>query len=432
MPRPRRTGEAYSMLTWAEAQSIVLARTPVPARRRVRLEEAPGRHLAEPLIARNDSPPFDVSAVDGFAVHPADVAAASKGHPVHLPLSGSIHAGESATTQLQRGTAIRIMTGACVPPGVGAIVKREHCREEASAIEVCRGVTAGGNIRLRGGEFRKGRKILLPGVLVTPPVAGLLAAFGYARVWVYDRPAVMIAVTGDELLAPSQALRPGKIRDANTYALAAAVQAMGIEKSQTLRLTDRPAVLKRHFAAALRRFDALLVVGGISVGDHDFVRQILTELGVKEEFWRVAIKPGKPAYFGLYDRPQRGAAGRQNDKRRPCVVFGLPGNPVSALVCFHQLVKPALLKMMGAIPVKPQVRKARLIGELHKRPGRLEWVRGILSNKGDKVTVEPAASQDSHMLGGLAQANCLIQFPQGAEFLADGSEVIVEPLSWHA
>jgi molybdopterin molybdotransferase len=419
------------MLSWDKARSIVLARTPVLARRRVRLENSPGRTLAEPLIARNDSPPFDVSAVDGFAVHPADVAAASQRQPVCLQLSGAIYAGEPATNRLRRGTAIKILTGACVPRGAGAVVMKEDCREGRTTVEVCRAVTTGENLRPRGGEFRKGRRILPPGVPITPPVVGLLASFGYAEVFVYDRPAVTIVATGDELLPPSETLRPGKIRDSNSYALTAAVQALGIETHRTLRLKDRPAVLRRRLADELERAGVLLVAGGVSVGDRDFVRPILTELGVKEEFWRVAIKPGKPAYFGLCHRPRRARnVARSATRRPPCLVFGLPGNPVSALVCFHQFVKPSLLKMMGKMPAPAQPLHARLIGERRKRPGRLEWIRGVMSVERGELTVHPASGQESHMLGGLAQANCLIQFPEAVDFLADGCEVVVEPLSW--
>jgi molybdopterin molybdotransferase len=419
------------MLTWDEAKSCVLARTPVLSRRRVRLEAAPGRILAEPLIARNDSPPFDMSAVDGFAVHPRDVAVASECRPVCLQLTGTIHAGDSVKTCLRSGNAIKILTGACVPQGAGAIVMKEYCQEAPAAVMVCRTVRAGENIRPCGGEFRKGQNVLPPGVPITPPVAGLLAAFGYASVFVYEQPAVTIVVTGDELLSPSQKLRPGKIRDANSYALVAAVQALGIEKYRVTRLKDRPVVLKRHLADALKRSDMLLVVGGMSVGDHDYNRTILRELGIKEHFWRMAVKPGKPAYFGLFDRlgGVRASCSRFR-RRRPCIVFGLPGNPVSALVCFHQLVKPALLRMMGMSPVAPLTLRARLAGERRKQPGRLEWLRGILSCHEGGVRVEPTSGQDSHMLGGLARANCLIQFPQAADCLADGTEVIVEPLSW--
>jgi molybdopterin molybdotransferase len=305
---------------------------------------------------------------------------------------------------------------------------KEDCREEAAAVTVLRPASPGHNIRPRAGEFRKGQTVLPPGLLITPPVAGLLATFGYAGVMVYETPAVTIAVTGDELLAPSQRLRPGKIHDANTFALAAAVQMIGIQTIRTVRLPDQPARLKRHLSAAMRRSDVLLTVGGISVGDHDYVRAVLGELGVHEDFWRVAVKPGKPAFFGRWRYPSAGRAGGR--RRRHGLVFGLPGNPVSALLCFHQLVKPALWKLMGRRSQAPMILHARLVGERRKSPGRLEWVRGVLSCADDGLRVKPTSGQDSHMLGGLAQANCLIRFPREAEQLADDEEVVVEPLSW--
>ena len=416
------------MLSWEEAQSTVLARTPVLPGERVALNAAAGRVLAEPLIARNDSPPFAVSAVDGFAVHPTDVAAASQAGPVRLRLAGVVHAGDSVAARLARRTAIKILTGAAVPQGAGAVVMQEYCAEASDHVQVLRSAAAGENIRRRGAEFRKGREVLPTGVRVTPPVMGLLATFGYPRVMVHRRPTVAILVTGDELLSPTQPLGPGKIRDANSYALAAAVQALGIADCRTLRLKDRPALLKKRFAEALGSCDVLLIAGGMSVGDRDYARPILDELGVREQFWRVAVKPGKPAFFGTFERPQRKPAGARS--RHPCLVFGLPGNPVSALVCFHQLVKPALLKMMGLAAAASPAHPARLAGERRKPRGRLEWLRGVLSWQDGEALVQPTSGQESHMLGGLARANCLIQFPQDAEVLADGTQVLVEPLSW--
>ena len=419
------------MLTWDQAISRVLAEVPVLGRHRILLKAALGRVLAEPLIARSDAPPFDVSAVDGFAVHPADLANASETRPVHLRPAGTIHAGDSPRLKPRPGSAIKILTGACVPSTAGAVVMKEYCREEPTAVTVSRTVASGENIRRRGGEFRKGQEVLPPGVPITPPVIGLLATFGYAKVFVHELPAVTIAVTGDELLSPSQPLRPGKIRDANSYALGAAVRAMGIEKSRTIRLKDRPALLKKHLADALRRSDVLLTVGGMSVGDRDYVRGVLNELGAEERFWRMAVKPGKPAYFGVYAPPtSRNVDGSPSRRRRTCLVFGLPGNPVSALVCFHQLVRPAFLKMMGRSVQSPLALRARLVGERRKAPGRLEWLRGVLSCNHGVLRVEPTLGQDSHMLGGLARANCLIKCPQDAELLADGEEVVVESLSW--
>lgn len=415
------------MLTWDEAVRRVITRTPALPQRRVRLEAAAGLILAEPLIARHDSPPFDASAVDGFAVHCEDVTAASNARPVRLRLAGTTHAGDVAAKRLLRGTAVKTLTGAGVPCGAGAVVMKEDCREEPAAVTVLRPATPGQHIRPRAGEFRRGQTVLLPGLPITPPVAGLLATFGYSAVKVYETPAVTIAVTGDELLAPSQRLRPAKIYDANTFALAAAVKMIGIQTIRTARLPDQPACLKRRLSAAMRRTDVLLTVGGMSVGDHDYVRAVLDELGVHEDFWRIAVKPGKPAYFGRWRRP----AGRAGSRRsRLGLIFGLPGNPVSALLCFHQLVKPALWKLMGRRPQVPMTLRARLVGERRKSPGRLEWVRGVLTCTGDSLRVQPTSGQDSHMLGGLARANCLIRFPREAEHLADDAVVVVEPLSW--
>ena len=419
------------MLTWKEALTSTLAETPIGPRRRVGIDQAVGRVLAQPVIARNDSPPFDMSAVDGFGVYPADVARAGERCPVRLRLAGTVRAGDSTRIRLRRGSAVRLLTGAWLPPGVGAVVMKEYCREEPSLVTVNRSVRAGENTRRQGGEFRKGQQVLDAGLRITPPVVGLLAAFGHATVLVYAQPVVTIAVTGDELLSVHEGLRRGQIRDSNSYALAAAVRELGVDDCRVLRLKDRPALLKQHFAAALRQSHVLLTVGGISVGDYDYVRAVLGELGVREVFWRVAIKPGKPAYFAVWDRKARSKRTRSRRSGcRSCLVFGLPGNPVSALVCFHQLVRPALLRMMGMSVVEPLVLPARLVGDRRKEPGRLEWVRGRMSTRDGEAVVEPTRGQDSHMLGGLARANCLISFPQNDSHLADGEWVMVEPLTW--
>lgn len=429
--RNPRAVKADTLMSWDTARERILARTPVLPTQRLLLEKASGFMLAEPLRAQNDAPPFDVSAVDGFAVCADDLIDATEARPARLRLAGVIHAGDVFKTRLVRGTTIKIMTGGCVPRGAGAIVMREYCQEEGTTVTVFRRVERGENIRPRGGEFRKGQRVLPLGATITPPVVGLLAAFGYARVCVHRYPRVTIVVTGDELLAPSQPLRPGKIRDSNSYALAAAVRGMGIETCRVYRVGDQPSAVQTRLRAALRTSEVLLTVGGVSVGDHDHVRPILNALGVQEQFWRMAIKPGKPAYFGTFARSSGKCVQRGATKARGTgLVFGLPGNPVSALVCFHQLVKPALLRMMGGPPQLPLTVSARLVGARRKPPGRLEWLRGCLSSANGELQVEPVSGQDSHMLGGLAKANCLIHFPQDADYLPEGTQVLVEFLSW--
>jgi molybdopterin molybdotransferase len=416
------------MMSWQEALPMVLARVPVMgAKESVPFERAAGRILAQPVKARNDTPPFDSSAVDGFGVNPADVAKATPHAPVRLECVRTIQAGQSARMRLRRGMAVKLMTGACVPAGVGGIVMREFCQEEGSVVLVSRAVKAGEHIRPRGGEFRKGQEVLPAGTRVTPPVVGLLATFGLTTVNVYAQPVVAIVVTGDELLPPGERLRPGKIRDCNSYGLRAAARAIGIEDCTAIRVKDHPALLQQRLGSALRRANVLLTVGGVSVGDYDYVRPVLEALGVRQVFWRVAVKPGKPAYFGIFDQARRSGAARG----RQCFVFGLPGNPVSALVGFHQMVKPALLKMMGMTGGPPLTLRARLAGARHKEAGRMEWVRGVLQTRADQLVVRPTAGADSHMLGGLARANCLVRLPRAASYVADGEVVIVEPLKWY-
>jgi molybdopterin molybdotransferase len=415
------------MITYDRALRAILERTAPLPRRFLTIEKAAGSALASPVRAPWDLPRTDQSSVDGFGVRAADVAAASKRRPCVLTLAGIIRAGERARGRLRAGTAAKILTGASVPAGVEAVVMKEYCREGAGIVRIEEAVRPGENIRRRGEERRRGEIVLDAGTRVTPPVAGVLASFGIKRVAVHGAPRVATVTTGDELVPVGRKIgaNASRMYDANSPALAAALAGLGIEERRAYRVKDDKAALTRTLRAALDANDIVITVGGISVGDYDYVKDVLAGLGVATVFWRVAVKPGKPIFFGLGRGRSRGRG-----RGRPTLVFGLPGNPVSALVTFHQFVKPAIRALMGERSFRPAAVAAVLRRELRKEADRLEWVRGVLSREEGALVVTPCRGQGSHMLAGLAGANCLIEFPHGATRLAAGSTVAVTPLSW--
>jgi molybdopterin molybdotransferase len=257
---------------------------------------------------------------------------------------------------------------------------------------------------------------------ITPPVVGLLANLGYKAFAVREKPKVSIVVTGDELIQPGKMLGPGQIYDSNSYALESALTALGISNVAIIHARDTRKETKEAFKQAFAESDVVISSGGVSVGDHDYVKEILEGMNVRTIFWRVKIKPGKPVYFGVLE-----AKTSQQTK----LIFGLPGNPVSVLVTFHQFVKPALLKLMGASKQNNAQFAASNKKRLKKVPGRLDFVRGRLScTEQGQLEVAATTGQDSHMLSGLAFADCLVHFDEDAEYLEDGQTASIDLISW--
>jgi molybdopterin molybdotransferase len=407
------------VITFAEARSVVISHSQPLDAERVELTHLLARHLASNVRSPVDIPFFDNSAMDGCGVRVADVAGASPESPVLLPLQGTVRAGDSAGVPLPAGTAVKLLTGAPVPPGVEAVVMAEHTEERDGAVAVSRPVKLGENIRRRGEEFGVGDDVLAAGTVVTPAVIGLLASLGYGAVEAHRLPRVGVIVTGGELVQPGQARGPAQIYDANSWSLSAALRALGIAERALARARDELAATQEQLAQMLPQFDVVLVTGGVSVGEYDFVKEACAGLGVTTRFWQVAMKPAKPTYFGTY---------AQDDRVK--LVFGLPGNPAAVLVAFHQLAKPGLLRLMGAPEVVPRLLQATLTSGLRKRPGRVEFVRARLETRDGRPMVTPTAGQGSHMLGGLAVANCLLHVPAEVERLSAGDLVTAEQISW--
>ncbi|MBX9668495.1 MAG: molybdopterin molybdotransferase MoeA [Candidatus Obscuribacterales bacterium] len=416
------------LLTYDQALEKVLDTTRPLAQEEVALGEILDRFLAQDVVAQFDLPRFDNSAVDGFGVRSEDVESASESNPVKLALKTTIHAGNSGDiAPLEKGETVKILTGAPVPPSVEAVIMREYCREVDGYVFVETAASLGENIRRRGDEVRTGDHVLPSGLQVTPPVVGLLAGFGYAKFAVSRQPRVAIVVTGDELVKPGGTLASGQIFESNSYALVAAVKALGLSDCRAIHALDTREAVLEAFTEALEHADVVVSAGGVSVGEHDFVKTVLEEdLKVNTVFWRVAIKPGKPVYFG-YQNSSGDAKGRK-------LVFGLPGNPVSALVTFNLFVKAALRKMQrGAAQPVSDGWHALVAANMKKKAGRMDFVRGILSCSPEgALNVLPTRGQDSHMLSGLAKANCLIQFGADEESLLQGQCVKLEWLDWHS
>ena len=416
------------MISFEDARATILENVQTAPKTRVKLEKLLGSVLGEPVIANYDMPHFDNSAVDGYAVCLADVRDASATNMIQLPVAGEVRPGDQAPGTMPSGSAYRIFTGASVPAGADAVVMKEVCENLGDSVRIGSCPESGQHIRRRGEEFLRGKQVLPEGVRVTPAVVGLLASLGQASFMVHRKPTVAVISTGNELLKPGKNLTSGKIYDSNSFALIAALEALGIEEFLPLHCREDASETKKVLGLALDFADVIITAGGISVGDHDYVKPVLEELGVKTLFYKVAMKPGKPVFFGVSSVNKKG-------KRQ--YVFGLPGNPVSALVTFHQLVRPAILKIVGEEQNGdnsrlPEHLKATLTSSLKKNPDRMEFVRAIVSMKDDQMIASPCTGQDSHMLGGLAEANALIVLPTGSTGAAANDKVEVVLLNWHA
>jgi molybdopterin molybdotransferase len=382
----------------------------------VGLEQSLGRVLAEDVRANRDLPPYDVSAMDGYALRSADLA----NIPATLEVIEDIKAGDLPAKTVQAGQCARIMTGAPVPQGADAVIRVEDTLASPdNLVQINVAVKPGNDVRLRGEGMRNGDVVLTAGTAVTPGVTGVLATVKQAQVQVYRRPRVAILSTGNELEDMDDPVDPNKIPNSNSYALMAQVQALGIEPDLLGIARDDPAELEEYLQRGLR-FDVLLVSGGTSVGVHDYVRPVVEALGVQMKFWRVAMKPGHPVAFGVLQR--------NSDAASTAFVFGLPGNPVSSMVCFEQFVAPALRRMMGHERLFRRTIAARLTHGMKHQPGRTEFVRVTLAKEEGGYAATSTGAQGSGMLLSMARADGLLVVPAESTGLVAGEQVIVQLL----
>jgi molybdopterin molybdotransferase len=388
------------LLTIEDALRSILEHTRPLPHEDVALDEAAGRVLAEPAIARVDLPPFASSAMDGFTVRLDDT-------PGTLPIAFRIAAGRPAPGALASGTAAAIATGGAVPDGADAVVPVERAIERDSHVEISERPPPNAHIRPRGGDVEAGSVVVEAGVRLGSAQIGAVAAAGVPTVHCSRRPRVAVLATGSELRAPGDALAPGEIFESNRPMLASALSHFGAEVQLLPVVADDEAAhrsaLERGLAA-----DVLVTSGGVSMGPHDLVRKVEAELGVEEIFWGVAVKPGKPLSFGV---------------RRGTLVFGLPGNPVSSLVGSVLFVGPALLALQGANDLGPRYESGWARVAFRRNGNRDEFVRARRSLTEAGVLLEPISGQESHMIVRAASADSLVHVPRGEGELEPGSSV---------
>ncbi|WP_429020389.1 molybdopterin molybdotransferase MoeA [Aeromonas allosaccharophila] len=370
------------------------------------LPEALGRVLASDIASPLAVPPFDNSAMDGYAVRLVDLAS---GTP--LIMAGKAFAGQPYQGEWLAGHCVRIMTGAPVPAGTDAVVMQEETQADGDRITFLAQPEPGQNIRRAGSDIGKGACVLPAGTRLTPREMPLLASLGVATVAVRRPLKVAIFSTGDELKPVGTPLAYGDIYDSNRYGVRAMLARMGCDCLDLGIIPDDPAQLRAAFIRADEEADVLITTGGVSVGEADFTKQLLDELG-EIGFWKLAIKPGKPFAFGRLPRAW---------------FFGLPGNPVSAMVTFDQLVQPALAKLAGQHFERPLQLQAIAAKPLKKSPGRLDFQRGILSQGPNGLEVRSTGSQDSAVFSSLSRANCYIVLERERGCVAAGETVTVEP-----
>ncbi|HEY1798896.1 MAG TPA: gephyrin-like molybdotransferase Glp [Stellaceae bacterium] len=392
------------MISVDEALGRLLAPlAPVPPEQ-LAIADCVGRVLAENVAARRTQPPFAVSAMDGYAVRAADVATV----PATLRIVAEIPAGAGFGGQLGEGEAARIFTGAPLPQGADTIVIQEDTERDGDRVEVKEGAPKGTYVRRAGLDFSEGDVLLKAGRRLTPRDIGLAAAMNRPWLFVYRRPRIAILSTGDEIVMPGDPIGPHQIVSSNLLALAAFVTASGAEPVMVGNAPDDPDAL-RHIAAAARGVDLFVTTGGVSVGEHDLVRGVLSEDGLAIDFWEIAMRPGKPLMFGHY---------------RNVPMVGLPGNPVSTLVCSLIFLKPAIQRLSGLPDGSDPPVSARLGRALKQNDRRQDYLRSRLERASDgALTVIPFERQDSSMMHPLAASDCLVIRPPHAPAIDVGAEV---------
>lgn len=388
------------MLPLDEARARILARCQPLGAQSIGLGDADGRALAVDVIADVALPRFDNAAMDGFAARAADL-------PGTLPIDGEVAAGHPGGP-LAAGHARRIMTGAPLPEGADCVVMKEDAGDRGDAVALP-AAPAGQHVRRAGEDVAPGQLVVAKGALLDAGAIGALAALGHARVTVGRRPRVAILPTGDELVPLGQAPGPGQVVESNGWALAAQVREAGGEPVLHPIARDTPEALGHAVAAALADADVLLTSGGVSAGDHDHVRGALAAAGVAIDFWKVAIKPGKPLVFGV------AASG--------ALAFGLPGNPVSSMVCFELFVRPALRALAGAAVLERPRAEVRLGRAYAKPPGRAHVLRARLRRDGEALVAELHDRQGSGMLSSMIDVDALVELAAGRGDVAAGALV---------
>ncbi len=379
---------------------------------KVNILDALGRVIGEDVHAGRAIPPKDNSAMDGYALRAGDTRGASEETPAILEVVEEIPAGFIPEKRIGPGQAARIMTGAPVPEGADAVVRMEESRKEASRVAILVEAAVGQDIRRAGEDVQPGEKVICRGDVIRPAEIGMLSALGRSFISVHQRPLVAIVATGDELTDIDEPLSPWKIVSSNSYSLAALVLDCGAVPIQIGIAKDRRADLLAKFRAAMRA-DLIVSSGGVSVGDYDLVKEVMREEGNRMQFWRVAMKPGRPLAFGAMGEVP---------------IVGLPGNPVSSMVSFQQFIRPAILKMMGHTNLFRRTVRARLGEEIDKKPGIRHFIRARIVREEEGYAVVTTGDQGSGILKSMVRANGLIILPEEATKVPAGGMVTVQLL----
>ena len=383
--------------------------TPVHTRECQPLRSALGRVLAADILSPCNVPNHDNSAMDGYALNADDISADAT---TTLRIAGTAFAGKAFDGTVARGECVRIMTGAVMPQGCDTVVIQEQVKAEDGSITFGTGVKRGQNLRYAGEDLKLGQVVLPAGHLVRPADLGLIASLGIGEVLVYRRLRVAFFSTGDELASIGQALAAGQVYDSNRYTLYGMLARLGVDIIDMGVVRDDPELLEAAFREAAAVADVVITSGGVSVGEADFVKDLLNRLG-EVVFWKIAMKPGRPLAYG---------------KIGDAHFFGLPGNPVSVMVTFYQFVRDALLKLSGRDPIEPlPTFRVPCTSNLKKAPGRTEFQRGILSrDAAGNLTVRVTGEQGSGILRSMAEANCFIILPTDQGHVTPGTLVEVQ------
>ncbi len=391
------------MLEYEEALTRVLATVPIAATERIALAEADGRIIAEHVLSPIALPSFDNSAMDGYAVRALDVTSATPELPAQLRLIGRVEAGQNFSGEVIPGTCVRLFTGSALPAGADAVVMQEDTRTDPARpdeILVLDGLRPWENVRFQGEDIKRGAPIANSGDALNIGRLAVLAATGFAQISAFRRPLVGILATGSELKEPGQSLTPRQIYESNRVTLGALARKVGGIPRIYPIVTDALEMTRRALVDAFAECDLVITSGGVSVGEMDFIKQAFTELGGILQFWKVAIKPGRPFVFG------RVAAQASSIDHK--LLFGLPGNPISAFVTFLLLVRPAILRWQGASDLALPSHPAILAEPLQNQGERRHFIRVRITPEGE---VYSAGTQASHILSSLAAANGLLDVP---------------------
>jgi molybdopterin molybdotransferase len=376
---------------------------------RIGILESPGRVLGEDIHSDCDIPAFDYSAMDGYAVRAADTAGASSGSGIKLKVVGEFRAGGDTSSRVQAGQAVKIMTGAPIPEGADAVIMVENTKQEGAVVEILEEVEKGKNIRLAGEDIKKGDLVLEKGSLITPSYIGMLASLGESVVSVSKKPRVAILTTGDEVISIEDKMAPGKVRNSNSYALYSQIIAdCGIPVNKGVARDNKDSL--RDALTSCLDCDIIVTSGGVSMGEYDYVKDVMNELGMEEKFWKVAMRPGKPNLFGMI-------------QGKP--FFGLPGNPVSTMISFEVFVRPTIMKMLGRRDGERREVEAVLKEDVKTKKGLKFFVRAITRWQDGGYVTRTTGPQGSGMLSSMVKANSLMIISEDEETVRKGSKVKV-------